>query len=609
MFSSLGSLLNSFRIPFRRRSVQSVFSRRGRRRGFVPSLGFHSALGVSLHDTLSHEPLEQRRLLATDVNLDGTVLTVAFDDAGTDFISLSMNATGYQTTGANVTSGTGTITKLVVTDAGTAFPSCVSIPDASQQLTGGLSVGQNVYGLDISTPIDTAGGDVAIDSSYLTLSKDINSGSGSQTYGPDTNISLLNDLNLTTSTGVAGDIGIHIQGPVDSFSSPSALYLHSESVKVDDAIGSTTPLKTLTVVTENDAAQRGQFLRSVATVGKQVYSAQYTSGDVEFNGTYTTSDSDIELVGIGAYGVYLSLLGNTVIDVGAGSFSVQKVGASSGGQLFSNGGPYDLSITAADISVPDGMGIDDAAVLPNPELGVFTIGGTAATNFDVSQVVATGGIVAAGEVRLQQAATLNSTGGAINLSGGLTLAGDTTLNAPGVEFADGVTGNSHNLTLSPTSSSIKLAGINLSGVNELTIGGDLELAGDLTAQNIDIQGDTTLLGDANLTATGTASGDWSTASLTNTVTTSGYATKLELSPDGRHAYIADDSAGMQVVDLQHPSGPAIVGNFNSGVGSAFDVVANATHAFVSHFMGDLHIVDVSNPVSYTHLTLPTILLV
>jgi hypothetical protein len=73
--------------------------------------------------------------------------------------------------------------------------------------------------------------------------------------------------------------------------------------------------------------------------------------------------------------------------------------------------------------------------------------------------------------------------------------------------------------------------------------------------------------------------------------------KLTLSPDGRHAYIADDNEGMQVVDLQHPSGPAIVGNFDSGVGNALDVVANATHAFVSHWMGDLHIVDVSNPSS------------
>ena len=190
-----------------------------------------------------------------------------------------------------------------------------------------------------------------------------------------------------------------------------------------------------------------------------------------------------------------------------------------------------------------------------------------------------------------------NTSGFQKYEGNVSLDGDTELGATTVEFADGVTGNSNNLTLSPTSSFIKLDGIQLSGVNELTIGGDLDLAGDLTAQNIDIHGDTTLLEDANLTATGTASGDWSTASLTNTVTTSGYATKVALSPDGRHAFIADDSAGMQVVDLQHPSGPAVVGNFNSGVGSAFDVVANATHAFVSHFMGDLHIVDVSNPSS------------
>jgi|GEM_PF-2489133 hypothetical protein len=81
MFSSLGSLLHSFRIPFRRRSVQSVFSRRGRRRSFVPSLASRDVPGASLHDTLSHETLEQRRLLAADVSLDGTVLTVAFDDA------------------------------------------------------------------------------------------------------------------------------------------------------------------------------------------------------------------------------------------------------------------------------------------------------------------------------------------------------------------------------------------------------------------------------------------------------------------------------------------------------------------------------------------------
>jgi len=55
------------------------------------------------------EHLEQRKLLAVDVSLIGTVLTVAFDDSSDDAISLSINTTGYTTSGANTTSGTGTI--------------------------------------------------------------------------------------------------------------------------------------------------------------------------------------------------------------------------------------------------------------------------------------------------------------------------------------------------------------------------------------------------------------------------------------------------------------------------------------------------------------------
>ncbi|MCP4500688.1 MAG: hypothetical protein GY822_12075, partial [Deltaproteobacteria bacterium] len=76
-----------------------------------------------------------------------------------------------------------------------------------------------------------------------------------------------------------------------------------------------------------------------------------------------------------------------------------------------------------------------------------------------------------------------TTSGFQKYEGNVTLSGDTELGATTVEFADGVTGNSHNLTLTPTSSFIKLDGIQLSGVNELTIGGDLDLAGNLDAQN------------------------------------------------------------------------------------------------------------------------------
>ena len=264
---------------------------------------------MSLQETLAHEPLEQRRLLAVDVTLDSGVLTVAFDDLSDDVVSLAINSTGYVSTGANGSSGAGDIFRLVVNDNGTAHSSNFTLTNASQVLSDGVSIATQVDTVAITSDVDASGAGVAIDSSNLTLTANVTS-SLSQTYG-----------------------------------------------------------------------------------------------------------------------------------------------------------------------------------------------------------------------------------------------------------------------------------------------GDLELAGNLNAQDIDIQGNTTLLGDANLTATGTASGDWSTASLTNTIVTSGSATKLTLSPDSRHAYIADESAGMQVVDLQVPSGPAIVGNFDSGVGSALDVVANTTHAFVSHLMGDLHIVDVSNPSS------------
>ena len=57
-----------------------------------------------------------------------------------------------------------------------------------------------------------------------------------------------------------------------------------------------------------------------------------------------------------------------------------------------------------------------------------------------------------------------------------------------------------NLTLSPSDSFIKLDGIQLSGVENLTIDGDLNLSGNLSAGDISIQGNTTLIGDANLTS-------------------------------------------------------------------------------------------------------------
>ena len=188
-------------------------------------------------------------------------------------------------------------------------------------------------------------------------------------------------------------------------------------MKVDDAIGSTTPLETLAVVTENDAAQRGQFYQSVHTVGDQNYEAGLTSGDVEFNGTYISSGGDIHLVGAGTDGVVLSLTGDTQIDVGTGEFSVQK-GSSvcyPGGNIISQGGSQNLTIRS-NITVPY-IGVDPS--LTGVQLNDFTINGAGQVGLNTPQVVTSGDFFAEPQIRIYQDTTLLSGAGEINLSSGV----------------------------------------------------------------------------------------------------------------------------------------------------------------------------------------------
>ena len=140
------------------------------------------------------------------------LLTVSFDDASDDAVSVAITSEGYDSSGANVSSGTGTITQLVVQDSGTAQTSSFTLTEASQNLTGGVDIASEVDAAAITSKVNTDGGDVAIDSSQLTLSANINSGSGNQNYGGE--VVLASDVNLTTSTGVPRDMHIHFQGPV-----------------------------------------------------------------------------------------------------------------------------------------------------------------------------------------------------------------------------------------------------------------------------------------------------------------------------------------------------------------------------------------------------------
>ena len=108
------------------------------------------------------------------MSLTVTVLTVAFDDASADSVNLSINSTGYESTGANVSSGTGTISQLVVQDAGTAQTSEFTLSEASQVLSGGLSIGPNINKpVFVNDSVDTNGGNISIDAGQLTLDANI----------------------------------------------------------------------------------------------------------------------------------------------------------------------------------------------------------------------------------------------------------------------------------------------------------------------------------------------------------------------------------------------------------------------------------------------------
>ena len=266
----------------------------------------------------------------------------------------------------------------------------------------------NVQDLDASV-----NGSVEIHASVQTT--------GNQTYGA---VTLADDVSLVTSTGVAPDLEIRFKGNVESKNSgegpgPYGLTLESEAIYAEGDIGSLSPLESFTAYSLNDGtAKRGQFYNSVKTDGDQSYKAGSNSGDIEFNGTYTAGGG-IELLGEGTFGVVLSLVGDTSIDVGTGEFSVQKGSSNSypGGNIVSQGEPANLTITAGNITVPAGIGAGSS--LSSPELKDFTINGIGTVGLNTPEVITSGDFTANPAIKIYQDTKLLSGNGSINLSGGL----------------------------------------------------------------------------------------------------------------------------------------------------------------------------------------------
>ena len=65
---------------------------------------------------------------------------------------------------------------------------------------------------------------------------------------------------------------------------------------------------------------------------------------------------------------------------------------------------------------------------------------------------------------------------------------------------------------------------------------------------------------------------------------------------GNYAYVADGSAGLQVIDVSNLANPQRVGGYNTS-GDAYIVAVSGNYAYVADRAAGLQVIDVSNPAN------------
>ncbi|MDB9436099.1 DUF4347 domain-containing protein, partial [Dolichospermum lemmermannii CS-548] len=87
-----------------------------------------------------------------------------------------------------------------------------------------------------------------------------------------------------------------------------------------------------------------------------------------------------------------------------------------------------------------------------------------------------------------------------------------------------------------------------------------------------------------------------TPTLKGNYNTSGYARNVQVV--GNYAYVADGNSGLQIIDISNPTTPTLKGNYNTS-GSATGVQIVGNYAYVADQFSGLQIIDISNPTTPT----------
>jgi len=84
--------------------------------------------------------------------------------------------------------------------------------------------------------------------------------------------------------------------------------------------------------------------------------------------------------------------------------------------------------------------------------------------------------------------------------------------------------------------------------------------------------------------------------------TSGYAYGVAVA--GSYAYVADKEAGLQIINISNPTAPHRVGGYDTA-GAVWGVAVAGSYAYVADYDAGLQIIDVSNPAARKRAASPS----
>ena len=75
--------------------------------------------------------------------------------------------------------------------------------------------------------------------------------------------------------------------------------------------------------------------------------------------------------------------------------------------------------------------------------------------------------------------------------------------------------------------------------------------------------------------------------------------------NGNHAFIADHTSGLQVIDVSNVAAPFLVSSFNTP-GLVYSIAVADNYAYIANDSSGLLIIDVSNPANPILISVPII---